>query len=70
MTKKDCALIANAIDFTRKQYQPGWNPNLFRALDDVAIKLAHDMSEANPRFSRGTFLKACGVSSDLIEATQ
>lgn len=70
MTKKDFILIANAIATTRAAYRPAWNPNLFRALDDTAIVLAHDIAQTNPMFNRKTFLKACGVSDSLIEATE
>ena len=69
MNKKDFALIANAVATTRKSYAQAWNPNLFRALDDVSIKLAHDLAKDNQRFNRKTFLQACGVQDSLIEVT-
>ena len=61
MTRKDYVKIAAAINGVRSGYSPHWNPNLFRAVDDVAKELARVLEADNSRFDKGRFLAACGV---------
>ena len=66
MTRKDYVSIAAAVAVVRDSYSFNWNPNLFRALDDVAKQLAVHLAQDNPRFDRARFLKACGVAPEKI----
>lgn len=61
MTRKDYNRIAAALRAVRESYSPGWNPNLFRALDDVTAALAGTLAEDNPRFDRHRFAAAAGM---------
>lgn len=61
MTKKDCVKIAAAINNVRSGYSPHWNPNLFRAVDDVAKEIARVCEADNAGFDRKRFLATCGV---------
>ncbi len=63
MTRKDYVAIARAISDQRNAYQPNWDPNLFRALNDVSRELANILQADNARFDRARFLAACGVQS-------
>ena len=64
MSKKDYILIAASIKKTRDSYQPNWDANLFRALDDAARDLADALARQNQRFDSCRFLRACGVKLD------
>lgn len=61
MSRKNYVAIAAALKQTRDSYNPGWNPNLFRALNDASKTLADYLESDNPRFDRARFLTACGV---------
>jgi hypothetical protein len=64
MTRKDFELIAAAVKATRLSYAPHWDPNLFRACDDHAKRLADALATTNAHFDRARFLTACGVKTD------
>lgn len=64
MTKKDYWRIADALRETRDSYAPNWNANLFRALDDAALKLSETLAAENERFNTVRFLDACGYKKD------
>lgn len=61
MSRKDYQLIADRICRVRNSYDPNWDENLFRALDDVAKELAAGLKRDNPRFDAVRFMSACGV---------
>lgn len=61
MTRKDYVLIATTLATVRKSYAPNWDPNLFRALNDVARELSINLAVDNERFDRERFLAAAGV---------
>jgi hypothetical protein len=64
MTRKDYILLAAAVRRVRDGYGTNWNPNLFRAVDDIAISLGAALLRDNPRFDRVRFLTACGVPEE------
>lgn len=66
MTKKDCIAISSTIDSVRKSYSPSWDQNLFRACDDIAIKMADWCAQDNPRFDRMKFLTRAGVQEHRL----
>lgn len=60
MTRKDYELIARAI---RRSADADRSTLRLAAIETVAVLLAVDLAEGNPRFDRARFLAACGVAS-------
>jgi len=60
-SRKDYVSVAKALKAQRDSYQPSWNPNLFRALDDSVKAIAQVFANDNPRFDYGKFYTACGM---------
>jgi hypothetical protein len=59
MTKKDYQAIAEVLSTLADKYQYDEGKNI---IAEVALDLADIMQDDNPRFSRETFLDACGYS--------
>ena len=65
MTRKDYRILAEALREARPQTWPTNAGPWTRAVDNIAIALKAD----NPRFDRGKFLDACGMTEDLVDGT-
>jgi len=69
MTKKDYKLIATAI--WRAGYLEDKNKIRQQAKMDarrlIAINIATDLKQDNPRFNRDKFMEACGLGSEKTE---
>lgn len=64
MTRKDYVALAAAVRKVHDSYGKNWNPNLFRAVRDVALSLADTLARDNPRFDRARFMRAAGFEED------
>lgn len=63
MSEKDYILIAASIKKTRDSYQPNWDANLFRALDDAARDLATHSLGRTRGLIRASFCAPAASSS-------
>ena len=60
MTRKDYVLIASTIQHQFSYYEDS-TPEV-KALKELALRMAYDLSKDNDRFDRNRFLVACGVN--------
>ena len=70
MTKKDYDLIAKAISRCVWFYHVGRDGRMPAnrrtaevVLESVAMELAHELADANPRFDQERFMTACEVAA-------
>ena len=59
MTRKDYVLIASTIEHQFSYYEEG-TPEV-KALKELSLRMAYDLSKDNDRFDSARFLTACGV---------
>lgn len=60
-TARDYIRVAATLREVRSGYAAHWDPNLFRACDDIAHALAKTFKLENPKFKPALFLDAAGV---------
>ena len=60
MTRKDYVLIASTIQHQFSYYEES-TPEV-KALKELALRMAYDFRQDNPRFEYARFLDACGVN--------